>query len=119
MLTTIVGSSAYTRSARRFALQAPVIITWTDSAGSTCRLRGTSRDLSAWGVYVLSDQCPPRDLLVSVELRVPTRDGAGIELHVCANGRVIRIDRVGAGWGFAVLNQKQFSFHRADPQLDE
>jgi hypothetical protein len=97
------------RSARRnmrYPVVAQVFFRWKDAEGDEHRGKGTSRDISETGAFVVT-RVPPLQG-VNVELRVffPALPNAATAVCVKLGGRVLRVEdaaQVGGIGGFAVL----------------
>lgn len=92
------------RKASRFALRVPVLFTW--DGGHTQQAGGFTRDVSAYGAYVLCEksECPAQGDTVTIQLLLPSVDGGEPEgLKLRAEGLVLRTGECQQNCGFAVL----------------
>jgi len=88
------------RSAARYSLWLPVIFNW-DERGQRAR-GGFTRDVSAAGVFVVTNECPPTNTEVSMQVVLPSIDYTGTVRLAC-DGRVTRIEGIpGDCIGFAI-----------------
>lgn len=94
------------REHTRFRISAPVVITIPEAGGQ--ELRGITRDLSAFGVFVIATAALQVGDEVSVEVQFPRLEQfvfAGVQLK--ASGKVVRLAGPKEAPGFAV--QAQFA----------
>ena len=105
----------------RFPVGAPVFFRWKDADGNERHGKGTSRNISETGAFVLGTVSPP--LGADIELRISlvglkkATTGGRMEL----DGRVVRVEQAAAGrgiGGFAVLT-KEVIFREHDESTGE
>jgi hypothetical protein len=94
------------RKTARYPLDLGVTFEWTnddpDSFGT-----GSTRDISAEGMFVFSENCPPCNAQLTCEVTAPRSRSAG-SLQIKASGRVVRVeDSQGKRRGFAVFGDMQ------------
>lgn len=85
------------RNQQRHDLKAPVIFTWKDTKGKRRHGRGSTRDISMLGVFVLTKNLPPTGAGVRLEVlfrghqkfRMRTQ-GEAIRIHERGRGLVAR-----------------------------
>ena len=90
------------RKTSRYPLNLGVTFQWTDE-GQDYFGTGSTRDISAAGMFVFSDDCPPYDARLSCEVTAPRARSAG-SLQIKTSGRVVRVEGIEsiARRGFAV-----------------
>ena len=82
------------RTGRRFPVALPIQIEMTDSDRKE---RGTTRDLSASGIYISSPSSFEVGSRVRFEIKVPGElVGAPRDVAIECRGRVVRVDHTGA-----------------------
>ena len=92
------------RKAVRYRLDLPVTFRWAAPCGEGHLGMGFTRDISSASIFVLCENCPPRDAYVSCEVMLSRPEGQGY-CQIFASGRVLRTEqnvqrRV---FGFALL----------------
>src|SRR5205807_4920192 len=95
------------RKTSRYPLDLGVTFQWTND-GQDYFGTGSTRDISAEGMFVFSENCPPYNTQLTCEVTAPRSRSAG-SLQIKTSGRVVRIegsqsDRRG---GFAVCGDMQ------------
>ena len=95
------------RKTSRYPLDLRVAFRWTNE-GQDHFGTGSTRDISAAGMFVFSEHCPPYDARLSCEVTAPRSRSAG-SLQIKASGRVVRVEGSEAGnrGGFAVYGDMQ------------
>jgi hypothetical protein len=95
------------RKTTRYPLDLRVTFRWTNE-GQDYVGTGSTRDIGAAGIFVFSEDCPPRDARLSCEVTAPRSRSAG-SLQIKASGRVVRVEssESGAQRGFAVHGDVQ------------
>jgi len=98
------------RNHERFELEASAEFSWRDAGGVRWRGRGTTRDLSEAGLFVVTSDAPPSGTPVRLEVHASSKSGPG--LLVQTKGKVVRVEPAGqavvvhqtpaAAHGFAV-----------------
>lgn len=101
------SSHVAVRIANRFRLRAPAVFVWMDHDGVVQRGEGVTEDVSACGVFVISDTLPLAGAMVQVDIVLPNLEGSGPGSRLCGEGRVLRVERSEARSGFAA--EVQFS----------
>jgi hypothetical protein len=98
-----VGEAMDRRQHKRFDLNAPVTYSWGEPQGIHSAGRGTTRDVSEYGLFVLTDSFPPTGAVIEFEISFPFRDDSQIQMK--AKGQVIRVEASGAetARGFAAV----------------
>ena len=99
-------SSMDRRIHTRFDLTAPVTYTWTEQDGICRTERGSTRDVSECGLFVLTDSFPPVGAVIQFEVAFSFRDESQMRMKV--EGKVVRIDADGGAKkvrGFAADTQ--------------
>lgn len=93
------------RKAVRYSLDLPVTFRWPAPSGQDHLGVGFTRDISSAALFVLSEQCPPRDAYVSCEVML-ARPSAQRYCQLFASGRVLRIElnSLRRVFGFALLS---------------
>jgi hypothetical protein len=95
------------RKTSRYPLDLGVTFQWTND-GQDYFGTGSTRDISAEGMFVFSENCPPCDAQLTCEVTAPRSRSAG-SLQIKASGRVVRVEdsRSGKPRGFAVCGDMQ------------
>ena len=94
------------RKARRYTVSAPTLFMWAPQDGKPQSGSGVTRDITAFGVYVVTDALPPVGARVQIEIALPklTEKSSGMQLH--GEGVVLRSDSgVATERGFAASAQ--------------
>ena len=107
------------RKTSRYPLDLRVAFRWTNE-GQDHFGTGSTRDISAAGMFVFSEHCPPYDAQLSCEVTVPRSRSAG-SLQLKTSGRVVRVQGIEQGKreGFAVYGDIQlFSEDSVSAWLD-
>ena len=95
------------RKTVRFVLEAKATCFWLGAGGESKECKGATRDLSQRGAYVLAAIGPPSGALLRMVFSLPQLAGEARALRIEAEGRVLRIERLGQGLvGFAVSNHR-------------
>jgi len=96
------------RRHERHDLSAPVQFDWEVSNGAHRQGTGVTRDFSAWGLFVMTDDPPPVGTTVRFEVDLDTsRLGSAVTIR--AKGQVNRIemtDLAGRVGGFAISTRR-------------
>src|SRR3979411_545618 len=87
------------RKTSRYPLDLGVMFQWTND-GQDYFGTGSTRDISAEGMFVFSENCPPYNAQVTCEVTAPRSRSAG-SLQIKASGRVVRVESTPGG--FAVF----------------
>jgi hypothetical protein len=69
---------------------------WRDESGNCQQGAGFTRDISAGGIFVLSDVCPPEETQVWCEVMLPPLQQRKSMKRLRAAGPVLRISRASA-----------------------
>ena len=104
----------------RFDLTAPVTYTWTEQDGICRTERGSTRDVSECGLFVLTDSFPPVGTVIQFEVAFSFRDESQIRMK--AEGKVIRVDADGSAkeaHGFAADTQVLWLQKQAPVSVEE
>jgi len=107
------------RKTSRYPLDLGVTFQWIDD-GQDYLGSGSTRDISATGMFVFSEDCPPYAAQLSCEVTAPRSRSAG-SLQIKTSGRVVRVEgSEGAKrGGFAVCGDMQlFSEDAVSDWLD-
>jgi hypothetical protein len=99
------SSRVAVRIANRYLLRAPAFFVWMDHDGTMQRGEGITVDISACGVFVISDTLPLAGAMVQVDIVLPNLEGSGPGSLLCGEGRVLRVERGEARRGFAATVQ--------------
>ena len=78
------------RKAKRYHLNAPARFLWASQDGEPQSGEGVTRDVSTFGVYVLTDALPPVGALVQMEIALPKLVDTGSGMHLDCEGVVLR-----------------------------
>ena len=94
------------RKRARSPLDLGVTFQWTND-GQDNFGAGSTRDISAGGMFVFSENCPPCNAQLICEVTAPRSRSAG-SLQIKASGRVVRVEDSQSGKrGFAVFGDMQ------------
>jgi len=95
------------RKTSRYPLEFRVTFRWTNEDQDYFGA-GSTRDISAAGMFIFSEDCPPYDAGLSCEVMAPRSRSAG-SLQIKASGRVVRVEGIEsvARRGFAVFGDMQ------------
>jgi hypothetical protein len=102
------------RRFQRFPLQVPAVFFWKGPRGSLQKSEGLTRDISASGVFIMAENCPPAESSIRFEVKLPALDASGPPVRIRAAGQVVRTD-VQTGRitkGFAVHSSRKFVLAR-------
>ncbi|MHB8616342.1 MAG: PilZ domain-containing protein [Candidatus Acidiferrales bacterium] len=94
------------RQHTRFDLSAPVTYFWKEQGSIRRAGRGTTRDVSECGLFVVTDSFPPAGAVIEFEVSFSFRDDSQIQMK--AKGEVVRVDANGnaaAVHGFAAATK--------------
>jgi hypothetical protein len=105
------------RAARRYDLSFPVTV--RPSAGATsAQQKGTTRDVSTRGVYLLLDRIVSPDADFDLTMMLPTEMAGGTGVFVRAVGKVVRVEEWSRGGnprtGVAAMIRR-YEIVRAEP----
>jgi hypothetical protein len=91
------------RKTARYPLALGVTFEWTNDDQDYFGT-GSTRDISAEGMFVFSENCPPCNAQLTCEVTAPRSRSAG-SLQIKASGRVVRVEdsQSGKRGGFAVF----------------
>jgi hypothetical protein len=100
-----VGGVMDRRQHKRFDLSASVTFSWEEPEGIHGAGRGTTRDVSEYGLFVLTNSFPPMGAVIEFEMSFPFRDDSEIQMK--AKGQVVRVEASGAEMarGFAAVTR--------------
>ncbi len=93
----------------RYPLRAPVTFTWVGRDGVRHDGKGSSRDISEGGAYIVTKTAPPIGAGVLLEIRFPYLPELDRFHRIEMDGRVVRVDLLldnRAGWGFAISSAR-------------
>lgn len=99
---------APTRKFARFHLTLPVVFSWKDRRLRKRRGKGFTRDLSAGGVFLLSEKVPPVGVPIEFEAILPPLEERVMALRLRGEARVLRVEPAvndGKWNGFAAVNE--------------
>ncbi len=75
---------------------------WQEPDGTRHEGRGTTRDLSRFGVFIHTELLPPPGTLIQVIVNLAASDHAGVEGQLYGKGVAVRVeDGIGGSAGFA------------------
>jgi hypothetical protein len=109
------------RKHNRYPVDAAVRFFWRDERGVQHEGTGLTRDIGLGGVFVFTENCPPLEVSVHVELLLPRLHGGARLMVVQGDGQVIRVEPGGprgTGGGFAVTI-KRFLVRNGERELTE
>ena len=100
------------RRTNRYRVSAPAFFCWEHPDGSLQQSKGTTRDISAIGVFVAAECAPSPGLHIELDVYLPAVSGRPRSVQLHGEGKVLRVEgRKGAPTGFAaeVLFQTESS----------
>lgn len=108
--TTSPEQQVSRRRFQRFPLRVPAVFSWKSPRGARQKGEGLTRDISADGVFIVADCCPPSEAVIEFEVRLPALDTSGPPLRIRAAGHVVRTDGQFDKFlqGFAVHSNRKF-----------
>jgi hypothetical protein len=80
------------RRNRRYSLRSPVRFVYASHTGSLQNGEGSTRDISGFGIYVLSSSLPSVGALIQLEVLLPNLEDIAPGLRLCGEGKVLRCD---------------------------
>ncbi len=92
----------------RYRLEASALFSWESPQHERLQGDGITRDISVFGVFILTRSCPPVETPVEFEIVLPSLTGLMPAIRIKGEARVLRIERRGGGRvenGFAVLSE--------------
>jgi len=107
-VTLASGDDVELRKLTRYRLGVPAFFSWLDQRGLSQQGEGTTRDISAGGVFLFANTLPPVGSAIRFEISLPPLPGAVRSLRIEAEGRVLRIEPAAGGKGrsgFAAVNE--------------
>ncbi len=81
------------RISQRYRLALPIVVDLLTPLRIECQ-KGMTKDISAQGVYFLTDQEPAPDSAIQLKISVPSKSAANVETFLQARGKVVRVERV-------------------------
>jgi hypothetical protein len=99
------------RNALRYRLAASAVFRWESPAGGLLQGQGITRDISVKGAFILTANCPPTGIVLSVEIFLPQfRNGGpgGHLMKMVSEVQVVRVEHPVLGEsqdGFAVVGE--------------
>jgi PilZ domain len=93
------------RRSIRYPLRSPATFTWLGLDGVEHQGKGTSRDISEGGAYIVTKSCPALRSTIGVVVRFSSLPGLSRSYRLELSGRVVRIEPLlhsKENWGFAV-----------------
>lgn len=78
------------RQGNRYDLKASIEFSWTDLEGNRHREEGLTRDISEFGIFVVTNCRPPLGAQVSFEVSFPSESAQAVRLQ--ASGPVVRLE---------------------------
>jgi len=107
-VTLASGDDVELRKLTRYRLGVPAFFSWLDQRGLSQQGEGTTRDISAGGVFLFANTLPPVGSAIRFEISLPPLPGAVRSLRIEAEGRVLRIEPAAGGKGrsgFAAVSE--------------
>jgi hypothetical protein len=78
------------KGSHRFDITAPASFSWVLPDGGLQEGEGTTRDISAQGVFIYARQVPMTRAAIQVSVSIPSREANGIALKLVGTGFVLR-----------------------------
>src|SRR5262249_5149849 len=104
-MTVKAGGSVERRKVARFLLRCPVIFEWTDQGARSHAGAGFTRDISTTGVFVHSSAPPPHGSQLQINVLLPAQQSAEEGLKLSSGAKVVRIEKIREGAGFAAISE--------------
>lgn len=86
------------RKGIRYRMKASVVFNWKRSRGERFQGAGMTRDVSVYGVFVLSPTCPPVDSIIQMDVVLPPQFSEN-KTRIKSEMRVLRVEHDVAGKG--------------------
>src|SRR6202158_6462612 len=83
----------------RYRLHAPARFTWESAQHRPLQGEGITRDISAFGAFIVTPTCPPVDVPIQVEVVLPSLTGLKPVIRVSGAARVLRVGHSSKGEG--------------------
>jgi len=107
----------------RYPVHTAVTFKWSSLDGTEYRGKGSSRDISEGGAYIVTRVCPPLRSTIGIIIRFVALSGVARPFILEFTGRVVRIEPLlhsKQHWGFAVASkqpilQETNDFHGSPP----
>jgi hypothetical protein len=80
------------RKCVRYPIMVPIVYFWKDALGARRQGDGATRDISAGGIYVVSNESPEKGAAIRFEVSLPALHSSGHPLRMRAAGEVVRLD---------------------------
>jgi len=96
------------RTFERYALCVPAKFSWSDERGLVQQGCGSTRDISAQGVFIQARTAPLSGSVVTLEVALPSGLAEFPAVTIKAQGQVVRVEHPNDGKelrGFAVRNE--------------
>jgi hypothetical protein len=101
-VSSLFGVAVELRKSKRYRLLAPVSFLCERPDGQLQEAKGTIRDISDRGVFVIGDSLPHRGAHLDLEVYLPSLEAGGTAVQLHGEGTVIRVYREeGITKGFA------------------
>ena len=84
------------RKAKRYRLSAPALFMAAPREGKPQSGRGVTRDINAFGVYILTDTSPPVGARVQLDILLPKLEDPGFGMSLAGEGVVVRVEPQGS-----------------------
>lgn len=94
------------RNALRYRLAASAVFRWESPGGGLVQGQGITRDISVKGAFILTANCPPAGIVLSVEIFLPQLRNGGHLMRMVSEVQVVRVEHPVLGEsqdGFAVV----------------
>ena len=101
----VIGEAVQRRTAIRYRMRVPVLFNWDDEEGTRRQNAGFTRDICTHGLFVYCSECPPIGIVLNLSVVLPPFGESDCEVHLNAEGTVIRTERKGDSSGFAVASE--------------
>ena len=91
----------------RYRLDAPALFSWESAEGKRFEGKGITRDMSAFGAFILTPKCPPIDAPIQLEVVLPSLPGMKTVIRLSGEARVLRVVQISKDEGqsgFAVVS---------------
>jgi len=103
----------------RYPLRAPATFSWHGLDGAAHQGRGSTRDISEGGAYIVTRSCPPLRAMIDLAIRFSSLPGPAPSYRLELSGRVVRIEPLlhsKESWGFAVASTQPILQDADDPE---
>jgi len=90
-----------------------VTLDWTDERAKAMFAEGLTQNISAGGLFVHINQCPPEGTVVHYDVFLPAMPRIGSGVRIAGTGKVVRVERLGGAgrWDGAAIRFSKHMIH--------